>query len=39
MMYSEKVTSRRVLVASIWTSAEPVGQPEPRSETPTTRTC
>jgi hypothetical protein len=38
MMYSEKVTSSRVLVASIWTSAVPDGQPEPRSETPRTRT-
>jgi hypothetical protein len=38
MMYSEKVTSRSVLVLSIWTSAVPAGQPEPRSDTPRMRT-
>ena len=38
MIYSEKVTSSSVLVASICTSAVPAGQPEPNSETPTIRT-
>jgi len=38
MMYSEKVTSSRVPVASICTSAVPAGHPEPRRETPLTLT-
>jgi len=37
-MYSEKVTSMRVLLASIWTSAVPAGHPDPKSETPSTLT-
>ena len=36
-MYCEKVISMSVFVASIWTSAVPGGQPEPRSEMPLTR--
>lgn len=38
MKYWEKVTSIKVLVSSIWTSADPAGHPDPRRETPTTLT-